>query len=306
MELGVDSSGCTIMVGHWSISVHLLRMTAHTSTWAVGVCTIDQSNSTVLQRLTAPPLNLILTTGMEPLPLTAMYLYLLCHLSPSLLCTSTFCVTSHPSLLCTSPFCVTSPPHCYVPLLSVSPLTPHCYVPLPSVSPLTLTAMYLSFLCHLSPSLLCTSPFCVTSHPHCYVPLPSVSPLTLTAMYLSLLCHLSPSLLCTSTFCVTSHPSLLCTSPFCVTSHPHCYVPLPSVSPLTLTAMYLSLLCHLSPFTAMYLYLLCHLSPSLLCTSPFCVTSHPHCYVPLPSVSPLTLTITPTLHPHRRPVPGVV
>ena len=43
-----------ITVGHWSISVHFLRMTAHNSTRAVGVGTNDQSKSVVDRTIIKP------------------------------------------------------------------------------------------------------------------------------------------------------------------------------------------------------------------------------------------------------------
>ena len=43
-----------ITVGHWSISVHFLRMTAHNSTRAVGVGANDQSKSVVDRTIIKP------------------------------------------------------------------------------------------------------------------------------------------------------------------------------------------------------------------------------------------------------------
>ena len=43
-----------ITVGHWSISVHFLRMTAHNFTRAVGVGTHEQSKSMVDRTIIKP------------------------------------------------------------------------------------------------------------------------------------------------------------------------------------------------------------------------------------------------------------
>lgn len=50
---------CNASADHWPLSTHYFRMTAYIYTWAVGVCTIDQSTSTVPQQLTAYPLKAV-------------------------------------------------------------------------------------------------------------------------------------------------------------------------------------------------------------------------------------------------------